>query len=893
MSKRAVSSSIVNGTCARVAGDDVVERSFDGIGERGRQALRDRPPERVAQAGGVLGRGPSPGDLDDPPFGAQLVEPGLRIARAAGGDLIGGERPEIREEVVEVVGVARVAGRNQSLQFQLELGERFGVEQLAQLLRAHEVAQEIAVERERGGPALGEGRVALVHVGRDPAEQQGLRERRGAAGLDRHDAHLARADLGEHLAQRGHVEDVAQALTRRLQQHRERREAARDLEQVGRALPLLPQRRALAGTAPRQQQRPRRVLAELRREQRRVRQPGDEELVDLVGIGEQQLGRDVVDRLRQPQDDAVVAPEHLHRQVGAREPLLDRERPRRVHTRAEGREDADAPIADLVGEALDDDGAVVGDRARRLGLLVEIHPEVRRGPGVEAVFPQHRFCLCAPQAAQLAHEPAQRAAELERPAGPVALPERRLRGLAGRGSDDHAVDGDLLDAPGRRAEHEALADAALVDHLLVELADPAAVGQEHAEQPAVGDRAAALHRDPLRAFARPDATFDAVPDDARPQPAEAIGGIPSREHVERLAERVLGQLREVRAPADERVQVVDAPLVDRARRDDLLREHVERVARVTHLLDQALAHAPHHDRGLEQIAAVLREDLAGARLADLVAGATDALYSACDRTGRLDQHDQIDRAHVDAELEARRGDDAAQPTLFELGLDLHPLLARQRSVVRAHELLARELVEARGEPLRETPGVAEDDRGAVRADQLEDARVHVRPDAVIRLWIVEPERAGSGARGGGVRARLVHVVDRDDHLDVEGLAGTGVDDRDRARPVLAVAAQEAGDLVERPLRGRQADALRRRVGDRLEPLEREHEVGAALGRRERVDLVDDHGLHAAQRFARLRGEHQVERLGRRDEDVGRVADELLTLLGGGVARTHGHGRRVE
>ncbi len=73
-----------------------------------------------------------------------------------------------------------------------------------------------------------------------------------------------------------------------------------------------------------------------------------------------------------------------------------------------------------------------------------------------------------------------------------------------------------------------------------------------------------------------------------------------------------------------------------------------------------------------------------------------------------------------------------------------------------------------------------------------------------------------------------------------------------------------------PLRRRQTDALRRAAADRLEPLEREREVRAALGRHERVDLVHDHRVHAAQHFARVRGEQQEERLGRRDEDVGRL-----------------------
>ena len=189
----------------------------------------------------------------------------------------------------------------------------------------------------------------------------------------------------------------------------------------------------------------------------------------------------------------------------------------------------------------------------------------------------------------------------------------------------------------------------------------------------------------------------------------------------------------------------------------------------------------HDDRGLEQVAAVLREDLARARLAHLVAGAADALQAARDRARRLDEHDEIDRAHVDAELEAARRDDAAQAAGLEVGLDLQALLARQRAVVRAHELFAGELVEVRREPLGGAARVAEHDRGAVREDQLEHARVHVRPDALVGLGRVEAERVGGRARRLRVRAGLGHVVDRDDHLDVELLARAGVDDGDRAR----------------------------------------------------------------------------------------------------------------
>ncbi len=84
------------------------------------------------------------------------------------------------------------------------------------------------------------------------------------------------------------------------------------------------------------------------------------------------------------------------------------------------------------------------------------------------------------------------------------------------------------------------------------------------------------------------------------------------------------------------------------------------------------------------------------------------------------------------------------------------------------------------------------------------------------------------------------------------------------------AGQEARDLLDGPLRGRQPDALHRLRCQRVQPLERQGQVRAALSAGDRVDLVDDHGprarQHAASGFAR---EQQVKRFGRRHEDVGR------------------------
>ena len=166
-------------------------------------------------------------------------------------------------------------------------------------------------------------------------------------------------------------------------------------------------------------------------------------------------------------------------------------------------------------------------------------------------------------------------------------------------------------------------------------------------------------------------------------------------------------------------------------------------------------------------------------------------------------------------------------------------------------------------------------------DELEDGRIDRGPDRaggrlVARRHhdVVVHDGLGELVRG----AQLAQVLDGDDDLEVELLARAGVDELDRA-----VAGDEAADLLERPLRGREADPLRRALEQGIEPLQREREVDAALRACDGVDLVEDHGLDPAQRLAGLRGQHQEERLRRRDQDVGRLLDQLTPLLLGRVA----------
>ena len=76
------------------------------------------------------------------------------------------------------------------------------------------------------------------------------------------------------------------------------------------------------------------------------------------------------------------------------------------------------------------------------------------------------------------------------------------------------------------------------------------------------------------------------------------------------------------------------------------------------------------------------------------------------------------------------------------------------------------------------------------------------------------------------------------------------------------------------------------TGDLFEALERDGEVGATLGGGEGMDLVDDDRLDVDERVGGVRRQHQVQTLGRRDQQVGGPAQHRLTLLGRRVAGAH-------
>ncbi len=268
--------------------------------------------------------------------------------------------------------------------------------------------------------------------------------------------------------------------------------------------------------------------------------------------------------------------------------------------------------------------------------------------------------------------------------------------------------------------------------------------------------------------------------------------------------------------------------------------------------------------------------------------------------GRLDLEHEVDRAHVDAELERRGRDQAGEVAGLQHLLHDQALLARERPVVGAGDVgglavLAGQVVQADGQPLGAAAVVDEDDRRAVLPYELEQLGIDRGPDRAarrrVRVALAEPRADQVAAAPGGadhpvgrvgdvVGARLAHVLDRNVDLQVERLADAGVDHR----AVAPRTDQEPADLLERALRGRQADPLDRAAGQVLETLQRQRQVRAALGLRDGVDLVDDHPLDVGQDVARAGGEHQVQRLRRRDQHVRRLAQHLRRARAAGCRR---------
>ena len=186
-----------------------------------------------------------------------------------------------------------------------------------------------------------------------------------------------------------------------------------------------------------------------------------------------------------------------------------------------------------------------------------------------------------------------------------------------------------------------------------------------------------------------------------------------------------------------------------------------------------------------------------------------------------------------------------------------------------HIRLAQPLGEVAGDPLRQPAGIDEDEGGAMALDQLGEAAIELVPDLMGHDRF---QRRGRHLEGEIAAAAVARVDD--------GAVRPG--------PALRPGAhQEAGDLLDRLLGGREANPLQLAAAERREPLEGEGQMGAALVRRHGMDLVDDHAAGGRQHLAAgVRAQKDVEGFRRGHQDMGRPAAHARPLARRGVAGAH-------
>ncbi len=285
---------------------------------------------------------------------------------------------------------------------------------------------------------------------------------------------------------------VLEDLAVRFEDDRERIELASDLEEVGRLAALEPERGAGSGSALRQQKCPPGGLPEPGGIEGAVTHFGQKRRLDLVGAEQDLRGVGWRVDVGEAKHHAVVRPDEVD--VGAvllPIPVPCRQRPGRMNPRSERGQDDQPPVADLVAEAFHHDRGVGGEGPGGFLFLGDKPSEIGRCPRIEPVaLAEPRLGLGAVEGTDLADEGTDGSAQLQRSPRGVSVPEGHPAGCgAGGRLDEHSVERDLLDAPGRGSEDEHVAGSALVHHLLVELTDPPALRERHGEQTSVGNGA--------------------------------------------------------------------------------------------------------------------------------------------------------------------------------------------------------------------------------------------------------------------------------------------------------------------------------------------------------------------------------------------------------------------
>ena len=220
----------------------------------------------------------------------------------------------------------------------------------------------------------------------------------------------------------------------------------------------------------------------------------------------------------------------------------------------------------------------------RCRLVVEVVDQILRSAPVEVMFvDQPGFALGPRQREQLASELADRPTERRRSPGAVAA-ARTASFPALRAPGDTVTRSWVIcsirhdEAPSKNTSPVRDSNTISSSSSPTRIERSSVVRlEENSVEAAIGDRAAAGHRDVARALASLQRAPNAIPGHPRPQLGELVARIASAQHVEHAVERAAAELGERRGLAHERVGLLDVerrrptpsrPAAEPARRAD-------------------------------------------------------------------------------------------------------------------------------------------------------------------------------------------------------------------------------------------------------------------------------------------------------------------------------------
>ena len=358
------------------------------VGHRLQERLRDSDrqggprPSRSPTTSSIATRS-WPATAATRPAGAlQLGQPagdGRRVGAAGG--LLHGEVAEQPQGVVQAVGVAGLALGGEQLQLQLQVGQGGLVDQVLGFSRPAARPGPTGPAT-APGPAARPGGVALVHErGHVPElEQLANGDRNRVSTSTTRTSRLATWAISS--LRPGRSKTSWRALAHRLQHHRERPHCLGRPEQSQRCAGAYRRLRACAGRG---------GAGAAAGPGPRTRGSGWRTGPSPTSPTTRSSTSSGSNRIDSAAGASSTSGAHHHPVVGVHgldlqaqplpDPGLDGLGPGSMHLGAEGRVDADPPVAQLVAEALDD-GAVVGQDPGGLALLVQVGGQV---PGGEVV----------------------------------------------------------------------------------------------------------------------------------------------------------------------------------------------------------------------------------------------------------------------------------------------------------------------------------------------------------------------------------------------------------------------------------------------------------------------------------------------------------------------------